>query len=245
MSRDKGVTFGELSGWRAHVRPEEAAAGLDVAASKGGGLWGRTAQGSLLCSLDGGERWKKVDVGGFVRAVAMDDEGQAVALVRALGVNEVLRRTGDGWARVVVPAELLPPGLTGAATVVARANVVAIAVEGEGVFRSLDSSAWSRLTGTEAVTSLAVLDATGALVVALSGGEGDPQSSLLRIGADGEPNVVALWEERSEGDAGVTADRRRRGARGGVGGRRLRCRGVPAADGGAVRGRGPEAPAKA
>jgi hypothetical protein len=205
VSRDDGATFGELYGWRAHVRPEEAAAGLDVAGSEEGGLWGRTAQGSLLCSPDGGERWKKLDVGGFVRAVAMDDQGRAIALVRALGVNEVLRRTEDGWARAGIPAELLPHGLTGAATVVARASVVAIALEGEGVLRTLDGVVWSRLTGTEAVADVAVLDATGAVVVALNGAEGDPQSSLLRIGADGEPNVVALWEDRSEGDAGVMA----------------------------------------
>jgi hypothetical protein len=202
-SRDGGASFVEAPEWRTHVRPEEAAAGLDLVGSEQGGLWGRTAQGALLSSVDG-HHWEKADVDGFVRAIGMD-EGGVVALVQGLAVSEVLRRTSDGWSRMEVPGDLLAQGLTAPATVVARDRTIAIAVEGEGVLRSLGGGPWSRLGGTETVTSMAMLDASGTLVVARSGGEGDPESSLVRVGADGEGKVVAVWEERVDGEAGVTA----------------------------------------
>jgi len=205
VSRDGGASFAELSSWCALVRPEEAAAGLDVVGSAEAGLWGRTAQGALLSSRDGGEAWTKTDVDGFARALGLDGDGRPVVLVRTLAASEVLRRVGEGWAPSAVPAELLDRGLTGAASIVARGKAVAIAIEGEGVVRALDGAAWSRLPGTSAVTAIAMLDAEGALVAALNGGEGDPQCSLLRVGADARPEVVAVWEERSDGEAGVTA----------------------------------------
>ncbi len=207
VSRDGGATFAELPAWRELVRPEEAAAGLDVVASADGTLWGRTAQGSLLSSRDRGERWAKVDVDGFVRAVGTDDEGDAVVLVRALGASEVLRSTGSSegaWSRASLPAELSAEARDGHATVVAYGSSVAIAVGGAGVFRSLDGGVWSRVAGMSLVTAIAMLDTAGTLVVALAPGsvETDGQSAVLhlaRVGADGEPKVVAVWEERSEG----------------------------------------------
>jgi len=217
VSRDGGATFAEVSGWREHVRPEEAAAGLDVVASSDGALWGRTAQGSLLTSADRGERWEKADVDGFVHALGVDEQGHVVVLVRALAASEVLRRVAAGWARTAIPGELLPHSMTGAANVLARGKSVAIAIEGGGVFRSLDGGVWSHLAGTASVTAMAMLDGSGTLVVALQGGgesgagEDDVQPAqssiahLARIGADGEPKVVAVWEERNEGEAGVTA----------------------------------------
>jgi hypothetical protein len=203
-SQDGGTTFSEAGGWRAQLRPEDAAAGVDIVGSKVDGLWGKTAQGVLLHSLDG-ERWKKVDVGGFVRAVGLDEAGRAVVLVRTLGAHELLRRQGDAWARAAIPTDTVPPGLVGAATVAARAKVLAVAIEGQGVFRSLDGVAWSPIPGTEAVTAMAVLDATGAVVVGLTGAEADVQASLVRIGPDGEPATVATWEDRAEGEPGVAA----------------------------------------
>jgi hypothetical protein len=185
------------------VRPEEAAAGLDVVGSERAGLWGRTAQGALLSSADG-ENWEKTDVDGFVRAVTVDEEG-VVALVQGLGVSEIVRRGDAGFSRSAVPTELMGEGLTAPATLVARGTTLAIAIEGEGILRSLAGGPWSRLVGTEAATSMALLDASGTLIVAESGGDGDPQSSLLRVGADGEGKVVAVWEERAEGETGVTA----------------------------------------
>jgi hypothetical protein len=204
VSRDDGATFVESTGWHRHVRPEEAAVGLDLVASERAGLWGRTAQGALLSSADGAE-WEKADVDGFVRAVGVDDAGLPIAFVQGLGVSELLRRTGDGWGRTEVPASLLGTRSTAPAIVVARGKTAAIAVEGDGVVRSLGGGAWSRLAGTEAVTALAILDASGTLVVARGGGEGEPQSSLLHIGAHGEPKTVASWEERADGEAGVTS----------------------------------------
>jgi len=202
-SRDGGATFAEATGWRVHVGPEEAAAGLDVIGSDGAGLWGRTAQGALLSSADG-EHWEKADVDGFVRAVGMGDEG-VVALVQGLGVSEIVRQSEGGFSRSAVPTELLAEGLTAPASVVARGTTLAIAIEGDGVLRSLGGGPWSRLAGTETVTSMALLDASGTLIVACSGGDGDAQSSLVRIGADGEGKVVAVWDERAEGETGVTA----------------------------------------
>lgn len=207
VSRDEGASFSELSGWRALVRPEEAAAGLDVVGSASG-LWARTAQGSLLSSTSRGARWEKADVDGFAQALGLDDAGEPVVLVRALGASELLRRTGQEagrWVRSALPLELLAPAMSGAASVVARGKAVAVAIEGEGVLRSLDGGPWSRLAGTEAVTSLAMLDASGTVVVAIDTTEPEAQSSLLRVAADGEPRVVAVWEERPEGEAGATA----------------------------------------
>jgi hypothetical protein len=200
-SRDRGANFSEVTGWHAYVRPEEAAAGLDVVASKRG-VWGRTAQGALLFSADGA-RWEKADVDGFARALGVDDDGNAVVLVRSLGASEVMRRKGDAWRRTELPSDLLA-GMTGPATVVARGNAAAIAVEGEGVFRSVDARGWARVAGTEKVTAMAMLDSAGALILGLDGGEGDAQSSLVRIGADDKLQVVAAWDERTAGE-GVRA----------------------------------------
>ena len=212
VSGDAGATFAELSAWREQVTPEEAAAGLDVVASTGGVLWGRTAQGALLKSSDRGVRWEKGDVDGFVRAVGTDREGGAVLLVRALGAHEVLRRTADGWSRLVVPSELLERGFAGHASVDACGGTVAIAVEKDGVFRSVDGGSWSHLAGTEAVTAMAILDGAGTLAVALHGrapggsSESEPQTTLVRVGADGEPKVVAVLGDRGErGDSSSVA----------------------------------------
>jgi hypothetical protein len=202
-SLDDGATFTESTGWRAHVRPDEAAAGLDVVGSPRAGLWGKTAQGALLWSVDGTE-WEKADLDGFVRAVGVDEEG-VVALVQGLGVSEVVRQSQGVFARSAVPAELLALGLTSPAAVAARGTTLAIAIEGEGVLRSLAGGPWSRVPGTETVTSMALLDASGTLIVARSGGDEGAQSSLLRVGADAEGKVVAVWEERAEGETGVMA----------------------------------------
>ena len=221
-------TFAEVSAWRRHVRPEEAAAGLDVVASPAAGVWGRTAQGSLLSSPDGGAHWEKADVDGFVRAIGVDDDGQPVLLVRTLATNAVLRRAGDAWTRCVLPPELLEGGLAGPAIVVARGRTMAVAVDGYGTFRSLDGAAWSRLLGVDAVTALALLDDRGTLVAAQTAGaaavageraaskvtpEGEsdaeslhgPSTTLLRVGADGQPQVVGVLHATSEVDLTVMA----------------------------------------
>jgi hypothetical protein len=205
VSRDRGATFSELPAWRDRVRPEEAAAGLDVTASADGALWGRTAQGGLLTSRDRGERWEKVDVDGFVRALGTDDAGRPVVFVRALGMSEVLRLAAESaashaaWTRAKLPQELLGPAMDGQATIVAWGVAVAVAIEGEGVLRTLDGAQWSRVTGAATVTAMAMLDAAGALVVALPAPVGEPSVlRLARVGADGEAREAARWEERSE-----------------------------------------------
>ena len=84
VSRDEGASFSSFRAGAALVRPEEAAAGLDVVGSASG-LWARTAQGSLLSSTSRGARWEKADVDGFAQALGLDDAGEPVVLVRALG----------------------------------------------------------------------------------------------------------------------------------------------------------------
>jgi hypothetical protein len=207
VSRDEGATFAEAAGWRIHVRPEEAAAGLDVVVAIDA-LWGRTGQGMLLRSADGGESWAVADVDGFVRALSTDSAGRCVILVRALRASEVLRlRSGaEEWDRTPLPLDLVPAELTGRASIVAGDGTVAVALEGVGVFRALEGAGWSRIAGTEAVTAVALLDDAGTMVVAVAGADGgERQSSLLRVGADGDPKVVAVWDDRPEGDAGAVA----------------------------------------
>jgi hypothetical protein len=214
-SRDRGASFAAVSGWREHVRPDEAAAGLDVVSSVDGSLWGRTAQGSLLsCSGDGGERWEKADVDGFVHAVGTDEAGNVVALVSGLGAIEVLRRAlpRGAWSRTAIPADLLASPVTGAVTLAAHGASVAVAVEGEGVVRSIGGGAWSRLAGVSAPTAMVMLDASGVVVL----GDGRAGARLVCVGADGESRAVAVWDagegadggdgadEHAEADAGVT-----------------------------------------
>ena len=215
VSRDGGASFEDVPGWRELVRPEEAAAGLDVVASQDGTLWGRTAQGSLLSCKDHGEHWEKGDVDGFVHALGVDEEGNALVLVRGLAASEVLRRSGDGgqacWLRVALPAGLLGSSLKLPASIVAHGKSIAIAVDGAGVFRSVLGAVWSRLAGTGAVsvTAMAMLDESGTVVVGLHGSEDDDEdrdgTRLARVGADGELSVVFAWDEQAEGEAGVTA----------------------------------------
>jgi len=205
VSHDGGTSFAQTSAWRVHVRPEEAAAGFDVVVA-GRILWGRTGQGTLLCSNDQGETWSVDDVEGFVRAVAVDSTGRCVVLVQVLRASEILRRGPDGWERTPLPADLWPGDLTGRATLAAGEGTLAVALEGVGVFRALEGGAWSRIPGTEAVTSMALLDdSSGTLVVAVTGGSLDRQASLLRVGRDDEPKVVAVWSERPDGDSGAVA----------------------------------------
>jgi hypothetical protein len=201
-STDGGKTFTELPSWREHVRPEDAAAGLDVVGSDQG-LWGRTAQGYLLVSVDKGELWEKSDVDGFVHGLGMDDTGAPVVLVRGVAASEVLRRTASGWTRTPLPRELLSSQENGPASLSARGKSVAVAIEGEGVVRSIDGGVWSRLPGTQQVTALAMLDATGSVVVAVQGAgrEREEEGSAVRLlcfGADGEPRTVAAWDEPND-----------------------------------------------
>jgi len=205
VSRDRGASFVESAEWRTLVRPEEAALGLEIVGSDRTGIWGRTAQGGLLSSTDSGRSWRKADVDGFARGIGMDDEGRPVTLVHAFGTSEILRRSGDTWKRTVVPAERLGDAPTGPAMVVACGRAAAIAVEGEGVLRSTGAGAWERIEGTARVTALAMMDTSGALIVAIADGEGEAQSSLLYVGSDGKAQVVATWEERGDGDGAARA----------------------------------------
>jgi hypothetical protein len=199
-STDGGKTFSELSAWREHVRPEDAAVGLDVVGSEQG-IWGRTAQGYLLLSIDFGESWEKSDVDGFVHGLGMDDAGAPVVLVRGVAESEVLRRTASGWTRTPLPRELLEGQVNGAASLSARGRSVAVAIEGEGVVRSIDGGVWSRLPGAQEVTALAMLDASGSVVVAVQGRGREEEGSAARLlcfGADGEPRTVAAWDEPND-----------------------------------------------
>jgi hypothetical protein len=206
VSRDRGALFVEVSGWRERVRPEEAASGLEVVVTARDGLWGRSAQGSLLWSRDPGGAWETVqDIDGFAQALCTDDRGGVVVVLRALAETEVLRRGAGGIRRLGVPVEMAPAGLDRPMTVAACGAAIAIGVEGEGVIFTRDGRTWRRVTGTERVTAFALLDDAGTLAVAVDSDEAGARSSLLRVSPSGEQTVVATWQDRPPSEPGVTA----------------------------------------
>jgi hypothetical protein len=206
VSLDGGETFGDVNGWRALVRPEEGASGLEVVLVRGE-LWGRTMQGVLLCSRDLGVTWEKAPVDGFVVALAVDPglapSGTLVVLVRGVRGAELLRWTDAGFDSSPLPASVGAHSLT-RALLVTWGAAVAIATEGRPVERTIDGVHWSPLEETEGATAVAFLDAHGTLALGLFA-EDDERSLLARAAPDGEVRLVAEVDgERAQTD-GITA----------------------------------------
>jgi len=189
-SRDSGASFAPMSSWRALVRPDEAAAGIEVALGEGE-LWARTAQGGLLWSGDLGATWKTVDAGGFVAQIAVDEAGALVALVQALRGAEIARGKRGSIAHTTLPEGLVPAALTGRVQIAARGSEVALVVEGRAVQLSLDAGAtWTRAPGTETATALGWPKEEGSLLVGLYD-DREERTWLARVSSRGEARVVA------------------------------------------------------
>jgi hypothetical protein len=202
VSRDGGASFSGADGWRALVRPDEAAVGIEVALAADE-LWGTTAQGSLLWSRDFGGHWEKVDGGGFVAAVCVDDARKLVALVRTLGGAEVTRGRRGQLTHASLPSDLVPPELPGRVLLAARGPEVAIAIEGSPVCVSLDGVSWVRVPGTETATALGWQKDEVVLVVGLHDAVQE-RAWLARISARGDVQVVAeVYGARPDGEGGV------------------------------------------
>ncbi len=172
-SRDGGATFADANGWRSAVQRSDADAALEIAWA-GGELWGRTASGALVRSLDAGRSWAVVALEHRVVAIAVDPRGRLVALTRtpegiALGRASEVGESGLVWS----PLPALPPvpPRTPIALVV-RGEHVAVRIEGRGVFRAARTrvtgeDGWSRLAGTGGATAATFADDEGTLLVAL------------------------------------------------------------------------------
>ena len=198
VSHDGGATFAAVNAWREQVSAHEAASGLGIALGAGE-LWGRTAQGKLLSSMDFGATWESADIDGFVLALGIDDRGSLVALVGGLGFAEIVRGTRGALEVTRVPGPLpeVRPGVE--AQIAARGAAVSFAVRGGSAVRTLDGHAWSVVEGTAGAEAVEFIDAAGTLLVAL--GEGDDDGiALVRAGEEGTARVVAKADkERVEG----------------------------------------------
>jgi hypothetical protein len=205
VSRDAGASFVAVSSWRALVRPEEAAAGIEVALGEGE-LWGRTAQGGLLWSGDLGATWKNVDAGGFVAAVGVDEAGALVAIVQALRGAEVARGRRGALGHTALPEGMVPATLAGRLQVAARGSEVALLIEGRAVQLSFDAGAtWARAAGTETATALGWPKEEGSLLVGLYD-DRQERTWLARISSRGETRVVAeVTGANPEIDGGILA----------------------------------------
>jgi hypothetical protein len=156
VSSDQGESFVRALAWRARVRPEEAAAGVEVAFA-GDGLWARTAQGTLLYSGDAGTSFDVVESGGFVAAITRDAlGGDLVAIVRTLRGGEIVRGKRRALTHSAEMVGDFGEELAGALKVAARGADLAVAPEGKAVRISLDAGAtWTRAPATETTTAMA------------------------------------------------------------------------------------------
>jgi hypothetical protein len=190
VSADHGATFAPAAAWRSLVRPDEAAAGIEVVVG-GGELWARTAQGTLLFSADLGASFEIVDLGGFVAAVAVDVEGHLVALVRTMRGCELARGLRGALVHTALTGALLPAELAGKVLLAARGLDVALAPEGAPVSLSLDGGvSWARAQGTTSTTALAWSKSDGCLLVGLFD-ERNERAYLAHLSPRGDPHLVA------------------------------------------------------
>jgi hypothetical protein len=191
VSRDQGASFTRASGWRPLVRPDEAAAGIDVVIG-GGELWVRTALGTLLWSGDFGVTFEPADLGGFVEALGVDDEGALLAIVRTLSGSELARGRRGSLVHTTLTGGLLANELAaGRFLIAARGRHVALAPDGGVVSVSLDGGAsWTRAAGTASATALAWSKGEGHLLVGLYD-ERQERTFLASVSSRGEARMVA------------------------------------------------------
>jgi hypothetical protein len=202
ISRDGGASFVAADGWRGLVQPNEAAVGLEVTLA-GDELWGATAQGSLLWSGDLGAHWEKVDGGGFVAAVSVDDARELVALVRTLGGAAIARGRRGALAHTSLPLGLVSSELSVRALLAARGLKVAMAIEGSPVCVSLDGVSWTGIPGTETATALDWQTDEGVLVVGLYDSVQE-RAWLARVSPRANVHVVAeVFGARPDGEGGI------------------------------------------
>jgi hypothetical protein len=106
----------------------------------------------------------------------------------------------------VLPAELLPPGLTGRLQVAVRGLDVALAPEGSPVRLSLDGSvSWASARGTETTTAVAWPKGEGHLLAGIYD-ERQERTFLACISPGGEARIVAeVTGAPPDSDGGIHA----------------------------------------
>jgi hypothetical protein len=209
-SNDQGGTFARAAAWRALVRPDEAAAGIQVVVG-GGGLWARTAQGTLLFSGGYGQAFEVVDAAGFVAAVGTDAPhvagvpGDFVAVVRTLRGGEIVRGHHGALVHTALPVAvrgavraavtgavagaLAGEELAGPLRVATRGLDIALSPENATVSVSLDGGvSWARAPKTETATALAWSKA--GLLVGLFD-ERQERAYLAHVSPGGQTHLLA------------------------------------------------------
>jgi hypothetical protein len=190
VSRDQGGSFVRSGAWRELVRPDEAAAGIEVVLGAGE-LWVRTALGTLLWSDDLGATFDTADLGGFVGAVGVDDAGNVAAVVRTLRGGELARGRRASLVHTALSEGLFSTGFAGRIRLAARGLDVALAPEAQAVNVSLDGGvSWTRAPGTDTATALAWSKGEGHLVVGLHD-EQQERTFVACVSSRGESRLVA------------------------------------------------------
>jgi hypothetical protein len=202
VSHDQAESFARAAAWRDLVRPDEAAAGIDVVLGAGE-LWVRTALGTLLWSGDLGASFDTVDLGGFVGAVGIDDSGDLAAVVRTLRGGELARGRRASLVHIQPPGSLSATELAGRVQLAAEGPNVALAPEGRAASVSLDGGAsWTSVPGTVTATALAWSKGEGCLVVGLHD-ERHERTFLARVSSRGESRLVAEIMGAPDAEGGI------------------------------------------
>lgn len=142
----------------------------------------RTLDGGLFVSADGGTSF-----------IPADDRGSPVAE----GVAHSGRAPSSSVGRLPRDA----PGAAPSACVAVRGGLVAYGARKGGIVRGGKGRPWSPLAWEGRVTDLAFVDDAGTLVAATYS-DVDDTSSLVRVSAAGQPQLVArIGPARSGGDA--------------------------------------------
>jgi translation initiation factor IF-1 len=200
VSHDAGSNFVLLGGQTsAHgggaVLPEPTRDSHVVqAAIAGGRVWMRTRRGDLLAVAwseadKERSRVEHCDAGGRVAAIArdsvfrvaalaIDDDGRPVAIVRGLPDGSLVRERADG------PESKAP------ALLAIRARNVAYAGQQGGVVRSIGGGDLAGFVWEGRVTALSFVDDGGTIVVATYS-EVDDTTALVKLDTDGRASVVA------------------------------------------------------
>jgi hypothetical protein len=199
VSRDGGATFvllGAEAGSDAAVPAQDSHVLQAVIAN--GTVWLHTRPGELLAVVrseadkERTARIERCDVGGrvaaiardsapriaAVAAIAIDDDGRPVAIVRGLPDGSLVRERADG------PESKAP------ALLAIRSGHVAYAGQRGGVARSLGGAALAAFVWEGRVTALSFVDDGGTLVAATYS-EVDDTTALVKLDADGRASVVA------------------------------------------------------